>query len=82
MVVNTALMEALATITDDQNLRITSRKSDKGAPPCGACSIVERLVAGPIGMACGATLGDFKKWQMLRGGINNSYINIYIFVPK
>lgn len=68
MVVNTsALMEAVAVLTDDRNLRVTIQQSGKGALVCGACSFIGGIIAGPVGMAVGGTLGGLRAYQMSKG---------------
>lgn len=68
MVVNTRdLMNGLAVLTDDQNMRVTIKHSSKGALVCGAACFVGGVVAGPIGMAVGGTIGGIKAWHMSRG---------------
>lgn len=68
MVVNTRdLMNGLAILTDDHNMRVTITQSSKGALLCGAACFVGGVVAGPIGMAVGGTIGGLKAWHMSRG---------------
>lgn len=68
MVVDTvALMDGVAILSDDRNLRVTIRQSGKGALICGASCFVGGLVAGPVGMAVGGTLGGLKAWHMSKG---------------
>lgn len=64
-------MNGLAVLTDDQNMRVTIKNSGKGALVCGASCFVGGIVAGPVGMAIGGTLGGLKAWHMSRG-ISNS----------
>lgn len=68
MVVHTsALMEAVAVLGDDHNLRVTITQSGKEALICGACSFIGGIIAGPVGLAVGGTLGGLKAWQMSKG---------------
>lgn len=75
MVVNTsAFMEAVATLMDDHNLRVSIQQSGKGALVCGACSFIGGLLAGPVGLAVGGTLGGLKAWHMSKGKKRRQWI--------
>ncbi|XP_037028652.1 protein C19orf12 homolog [Bradysia coprophila] len=68
MVLNTnELFDAIAILTQEQNMRVTVKQSAKGALICGASCFVGGLVAGPVGMAVGGTVGGISAWKMSQG---------------
>lgn len=68
MPINTReLMDAVATLTDKENMRVTLKSSAKGAAVCGAACFAGGLVAGPVGLAIGGTLGALSAGYMSRG---------------
>ncbi|XP_055551749.1 protein C19orf12 homolog [Wyeomyia smithii] len=68
MPINTReLMEAVGTLTDNENVRVTVRSSAKGAAICGATCFVGGLLAGPVGLAVGGTIGAVSAGMMSRG---------------
>ncbi|KXJ76773.1 protein C19orf12 homolog [Aedes albopictus] len=68
MPINTReLMEAVGTLTDKEGMRVTLKSSAKGAAVCGASCFVGGLVAGPVGLAVGGTIGAISAGYMSRG---------------
>ncbi|XP_053694327.1 protein C19orf12 [Sabethes cyaneus] len=68
MPINTReLMEAVGVLTDRENVRVAVRSSAKGAAICGATCFVGGLLAGPVGLAVGGTLGAVGAGMMSRG---------------
>ncbi|EAT33085.1 AAEL014657-PA [Aedes aegypti] len=68
MPINTReLMEAVGTLTDKEGMRVTLKSSMKGAAVCGASCFVGGLVAGPVGLAVGGTIGAISAGYMSRG---------------
>ncbi|KAL9695321.1 hypothetical protein quinque_014606 [Culex quinquefasciatus] len=68
MPINTReLMDAVATLTDKENMRVTMKGSAKGAAICGAACFAGGLVAGPVGLAVGGTIGAISAGYMSRG---------------
>lgn len=80
MVINTnQLLSAVAVLTDDHNMRITMKKSGKGALVCGASCFIGGLIAGPVGLAIGGTLGGLQAWNMSKGSnhVNKKKLKIH-----
>lgn len=68
MVINTkALLDGVAILTDDHNVRVTVKQSARGALVCGASCFVGGLLAGPVGMAIGGTIGGLQAYRMTNG---------------
>lgn len=68
MVINTkALLDGVAILTDDHNIRVTVKQSARGALVCGASCFVGGLLAGPVGMAIGGTIGGLQAYRMTHG---------------
>ncbi|KAG4068743.1 hypothetical protein HA402_002434 [Bradysia odoriphaga] len=68
MVLNTNdLFDAIAILSQERNMRVTVKHSAKGALICGASCFVGGLVAGPVGMAVGGTVGGISAWKMSQG---------------
>lgn len=60
MVVNTReLMNIIATLGDEENIRFTVQSSAKGALYCGAGAFVGGLLGGPVGLPIGGAIGGF-----------------------
>lgn len=67
MVINTrALLDGVAVLSDDHNIRVAVQHSSRGALICGASCFVGGLVAGPIGMAIGGTAGGVYAYRSSR----------------
>lgn len=56
-------MDGLAILADNHNLRVTVQKSGKGALICGTCCFIGGLVAGPVGLAIGGTVGGITAYK-------------------
>lgn len=68
MPINTReLMEAVGTLTDREGMKVTLKSSVKGAAVCGTACFVGGLVAGPVGLAVGGTIGAISAGYMSRG---------------
>ncbi|XP_055600157.1 protein C19orf12 homolog [Uranotaenia lowii] len=68
MPINTReLMEAVGTLTDQHNMRVTLKSSLKGAAICGSCSFIGGVLGGPVGLAVGGTIGAVSAGYMSRG---------------
>lgn len=57
-------LDGIAILADNHNMRATVRQSGKGALICGACCFVGGLVAGPVGLAAGGTIGGITAYRM------------------
>lgn len=63
MVINTSeILKAVAILADNNDMRITLKQSGKGALICGATCLAFGMVAGPIGLAVGGTVGGIGAW--------------------
>ena len=72
MPINTKeLLEAVAMLTDEQNMRVALKHSGKGALIGATGCFVGGLVAGPIGIAIGGTLGACSAAYMSQGKLMN-----------
>lgn len=60
-------LDGIAILVDNHNLRVTVKNSGKGALICGACSFIGGLVAGPVGLAAGGTIGGITAYRMSEG---------------
>ncbi|XP_055303409.1 protein C19orf12 homolog [Sitodiplosis mosellana] len=58
-------LRGLAILADNQNMRVTLKQSGKGAAICGAICFVGGLVAGPLGLAVGGTIGGVTAYKCL-----------------
>ncbi|XP_058816355.1 protein C19orf12 homolog [Topomyia yanbarensis] len=68
MPINTReLMDAVGMLTDQRNVRVTVKSSAKGAVICGTTCFVGGLLAGPIGLAVGGTIGAVGAGMMSKG---------------
>lgn len=73
MVINTSeLLDGIAILTDEQNMRVTITSSAKGAMITGATCFVGGILAGPIGLAVGGVLGGLSSWKLMQGNIFHS----------
>lgn len=57
-------LHGIAALADNENIRFTVRQSAKGAMVCGAMCFVGGLVAGPVGLAVGGTLGGVTAYRL------------------
>lgn len=65
MPVNTEeFVKGIAILADKENMRVTLKKSGKGAAVCGAMCFVGGLIGGPVGMAIGGTVGGVTAYRM------------------
>uniref|UniRef100_A0A182W5G4 Uncharacterized protein n=1 Tax=Anopheles minimus TaxID=112268 RepID=A0A182W5G4_9DIPT len=65
MPINTReLLDAVAILTDKQEMRVTLKCSAKGAIVTGSSSFLGGLVAGPVGLFAGGALGGLIAYAM------------------
>uniref|UniRef100_A0A182MIX7 Uncharacterized protein n=1 Tax=Anopheles culicifacies TaxID=139723 RepID=A0A182MIX7_9DIPT len=65
MPINTReLLDAVAILTDQQPTRVALKNSAKGAIVTGSSSFLGGLLAGPIGLFIGGTLGGLISYAM------------------
>ncbi|XP_050073269.1 protein C19orf12 homolog [Anopheles maculipalpis] len=65
MPINTReLLSAVAILTDKQSMRVTLKSSAKGATVAGSSTFLGGLLAGPIGLLIGGTLGGLIAYAM------------------
>lgn len=57
-------LEGVAILADNHNVRVTVKQSGKGAIVCGVCSFIGGLIAGPLGLAVGGTVGGITAYKM------------------
>lgn len=57
-------LEGVAILADNHNVRVTLKQSGKGAVVCGVCSFIGGLIAGPLGLAVGGTVGGITAYRM------------------
>lgn len=57
-------LDGIAILADNHNMRATVRQSSKGALICGTCCFVGGLLAGPVGLAAGGTIGGITAYRM------------------
>lgn len=68
MVLNTKeLMDAVAILADDNNIRANLKHSAKGALICGASCFVGGVLGGPVGLAVGGTIGAISAYRISSG---------------
>lgn len=58
------LLDGIAILADNHNLRVTLKQSGKGAIVCGAICFIGGVVGGPVGLAVGGTLGGITAYRM------------------
>ena len=51
------LVDVLAKLAKDNNLQVSVKQSVKGGVIAGTCATVGGLLAGPVGIGVGATVG-------------------------
>ncbi|XP_017134049.1 protein C19orf12 homolog [Drosophila elegans] len=61
------LMEAIAIVADERNVRVTVKQSGKGAAICAACSFAGGMLLGPVGLAVGGAAGGIAAYKMTSG---------------
>ncbi|XP_017062931.1 protein C19orf12 homolog [Drosophila eugracilis] len=61
------LMEAIAIVADDRNVRVAVKQSGKGAAICAACSFAGGMLLGPVGLAVGGAAGGVAAYKMTSG---------------
>lgn len=57
-------LRGIAMLTDNRNMRVTLKQSGKGAAVCGAMCFIGGLIAGPVGLAVGGTVGGVTAYRM------------------
>lgn len=57
-------LQGMAVLADNKNIRFTVKQSGKGAAVCGAMCFIGGLIAGPVGLAVGGTLGGVTAYRM------------------
>lgn len=72
MTINTKeLLDAVAILTDEREMKVTLKGSAKGALICGGAAFAGAILMGPIGLAVGGTVGGVTAAYMSRGEIFN-----------
>lgn len=66
------LLRGIAVLADKQNMRVTLKKSGKGAAVCGAMCFIGGLVGGPAGLAVGGALGGMTAYKMSSSELHNN----------
>ncbi|XP_023167190.1 protein C19orf12 homolog [Drosophila hydei] len=61
------LMEAIAIIADERNIRVAVKQSGKGTAICAACCFAGGLLMGPVGLAVGGAAGGIAAYKMTSG---------------
>ncbi|XP_052901144.1 protein C19orf12 homolog [Anopheles moucheti] len=65
MPINTReLLNAVAIVTDKHSMRVTLKSSAKGATIAGTSTFLGGLVAGPVGLLIGGTVGGLVAYGM------------------
>jgi len=58
MPINTKeLLDCLTMILDEENMKVTIKESGKGTLVCATVCFIGGLLAGPVGLAVGGTIG-------------------------
>lgn len=60
-------LQSIAFLADHQNLRANMKQSGKGGLIAGACTFIGGVVAGPIGLAVGGTIGGLAAYKLTEG---------------
>lgn len=68
-------IDGLAILADNHNLRVTLQKSGKGALICGTCCFIGGLVAGPVGLAIGGTVGGITAYRATGRMLSKVYLS-------
>uniref|UniRef100_A0A6B2E9Q5 Uncharacterized protein n=1 Tax=Phlebotomus kandelakii TaxID=1109342 RepID=A0A6B2E9Q5_9DIPT len=84
MVIHTQeLLEAVAELADQENMRATVKGSAKGALVCGAGAFIGGILGGPVGLALGGTAGACTAAYMSKGKFRPvSHIIMHDMTPK
>ncbi|KAH8415344.1 hypothetical protein KR222_004881 [Zaprionus bogoriensis] len=61
------LMEAIAIVANEQNVRVAVKQSGKGTAVCAACCFAGGMLLGPVGLAVGGTAGGLAAYIMTSG---------------
>lgn len=61
------LMEAIAIVADEQNIRVAVKQSAKGTAICAACCFAGGLLMGPVGLAVGGAAGGIAAYKVTCG---------------
>ncbi|EDW06215.1 protein C19orf12 homolog [Drosophila mojavensis] len=61
------LMEAIAIIADERNIRVAVKQSGKGTAICAACCFAGGLLMGPVGLAVGGAAGGIAAYKLTSG---------------
>lgn len=82
MTINTKeLLDAVAILTDEAEMKVTLKSSAKGALICGGSAFVGAILMGPIGLAVGGTVGGVTAAYLSKGEIVYSGLLLkYIFI--
>jgi hypothetical protein len=62
-----SIIGLLMEVAGERQIQITVQKSFKGAMICGAASFLGGLVAGPVGLAAGGTIGGLAAYCSQQG---------------
>ncbi|XP_064540266.1 protein C19orf12 homolog [Drosophila montana] len=61
------LMEAIAIVADERNIRVAVKQSAKGTAICAACCFAGGLLMGPVGLAVGGAAGGIAAYKVTSG---------------
>ncbi|KAH8309990.1 hypothetical protein KR044_004248 [Drosophila immigrans] len=61
------LMEAIAIVADEENVRVAVKQSGKGTAICAACCFAGGMLMGPVGLAVGGAAGGIAAYKMTSG---------------
>ncbi|ALC48174.1 CG11671 [Drosophila busckii] len=64
---NRELMQAIAIVADERNIRVAIKQTGKGTAVCAACCFAGGLLMGPVGMAVGGAAGGIAAYKMTSG---------------
>lgn len=57
------VLNAASMVADQEHMRATVRHSAKGALICGTACFIGGLLAGPVGLAVGGTVGGITAYR-------------------
>lgn len=81
MTINTKeLLDAVAILADEREMKVTLKSSAKGALICGGSAFVGAILMGPVGLAVGGTVGGVTAAYMSRGTICVTGLHLCSFV--